>query len=169
MAVMKEWTCLEHGPFEGTHAICPEFGCDSRGVTQEFRTPVGIRHGITSRTDAGIRKSVDMYRMGNVRSAREGEASWGGDRGKELGMEVLWGNDVQKKMGRSFAELSSAAAAPLVVPKRDGSGSLRLDRNSGMRDAATEYGLTRRAGAPRAAEVSGDIVTSKEAAKALTV
>jgi hypothetical protein len=167
--ILKEWACLEHGPFEGSHAICPAMGCDSRAVSQEFRTPVGIRHGNTSRTDAGIRRSVDMYSLGNVRSARDGEASYGGDRGKDLGLEVLWGNDVQKKMGRSFAEMTGAAQAPLVVPKRDGSGVVRLDKNNAMREAATEYGITRRAGAPRAAEVSGDKVTSKEAAKALTV
>jgi hypothetical protein len=166
--ILKEWSCLEHGPFEGSHAICPAMGCDSRAVTQEFRTPVGIRHANTARTDAGIRKSVDMYRLGDVRSAREGEASYGGDKGKELGMEVLWGNDVQKKMGRSFAELSNAAAQPLVVKKRDGSGSLRLDRNNAMREAATELGITKRR-VPHAAEVSGDKQTAKEAAKALTV
>jgi hypothetical protein len=160
---------FEHGPFEGSHGICPEFGCDSRAVTQEFRTAPGIRHSATSRTDAGIRKSVDMYKLGNVRSARDGEASYGGDKGKALGMEVLWGGDVQKKMGRSFAELTGIAQKPLVVPKRDGSGSLRLDRNNAMREAATEYGITRRGGAPAAAEVSGDKATSKEAAKALTV
>jgi hypothetical protein len=168
MAILKEWTCLEHGPFEGSHPICFHYGCDSRAVKQEFRTPVSIRHGLTSRTDAGIRKSVDMYALGNVRSARDGEASYGGDKGKELGMEVLWGNDVQRKMGRSFAELSSAAAQPLVVPKRDGSGSVRLERNNAMREAATDLGITRRR-IPHAAEVSGDKATPKEAAKALTV
>ena len=166
--ILKEWACLEHGPFEGSHAICPALGCDSRAVTQEFRTPVGIRSGLTSRTDAGIRKSSDMYKISNFRSARDGEASYGGDRSKELGMEVLWGNDVQKKMGRSFAEMSSAAQAPLVVKKRDGSGHVRLDRNNAMREAATELGITRRR-MPMAAEVSGAKDTSKEAAKALTV
>lgn len=110
-----------------------------------------------------------MYKINDFRSARDGEASFGGDRGKELGMEVLWGNDIQRKMGRSFAEMAGAAQAPLVVKKRDGSGVVRLDKNNAMREAATEYGITRRAGAPRAAEVSGDKVTSKEAAKALTV
>ena len=166
--MIKEWACLEHGIFEGSHAICPAMGCDSRAVTQEFRTPVGIRSGLTKRTDAGIRKSSDMYGINNFRSARADEASYGGDRGKELGMEVLWGNDVQKKMGRSFAELSSAAAQPLVVNKRDGSGTLRLDKNNAMREAATELGITRRR-VPHAAEVSGDKQTAKEAAKALTV
>jgi hypothetical protein len=168
MAVMREWSCLEHGEFEGSHAICPAFGCDSRAVKQEFRTPVGIRSGLTKRTDAGIRKSVDMYRLGNVRSARDGEASYGGDKGKELGMEVLWGNDVQRKMGRSFAEMTGVAQQPLIVPKRDGSGVLRLDKNNAMREAATELGITRRV-TPPAAEVTSDKAISKEAAKALTV
>lgn len=166
--MIKEWACLEHGAFEGSHAICPEYGCNSAHVSQEFRTPVGIRSSATRRTDAGIRKSVDMYRLGDVRSARDGEASYGGDKGKELGMEVLWGSDVQKKMGRSFAELTGIAQKPLEVKKRDGSGTLRLDRNNAMREAATELGITRRR-VPHAAEVSGDKQTAKEAAKALTV
>jgi hypothetical protein len=166
--VIKEFSCLEHGEFEGSHPICPAYGCASKSVKQEFRTAPKIRHGLTSRTDAGIRKSSDMYQISNFRSARDGEASYGGDKGKALGMEVLWGNDIQRKMGRNFAELSSAAQQPLVVPKRDGSGNLRLDKNNAMREAATELGITRRR-LPHAAEVSGDKVTPKEAAQALTV
>lgn len=168
MAIIREWACLEHGPFECSVAICPAFGCDSRCVSQEFRTAPAIRHGNTSRTDAGLRKSSDMYRINNFRSARDGEASYGGDKGKEVGLEVLWGDQCQKKLGRSFAELTGIAQQPLVVAKRDGSGMLRLDKNNGMRQAATELGITRRH-IPQAGEVSGDKATAKEAAKALTV
>lgn len=168
MAILKEWCCLEHGPFDGSHAICPSFGCDSRAVKQEFRTPVGIKSNLTKRTDEGIRKSSDMYRINDFRSAREGEASFGGDKGKELGMEVLWGKDVEKKMGHSFAALSGQAQKPLVVPKRDGSGVLRLDKNNAMREAATEAGITRRR-LPLAGEVSGDKATAKAQAQQLTV
>jgi hypothetical protein len=166
MAVIKEFACLEHGEFVGSHPICPAMGCDSKHVRQEFRTAPKIRHSGTSRTDAGIRKSVDMYGLGNVRSAREGEASYGGDRGKELGMEVLWGNDVNKKMGRSFAELSGAAHKPLTV--QTNKGPQTLTRNNAMREAATEMGITRRR-IPKAGEVAGDIATPKAQAQALTV
>jgi hypothetical protein len=165
--MIKEWACLEHGAFEASHAICPAFGCDSAHVTQEFRTPVGIKSAWTKRSDAGLRKSSDMYGISNFRSARPGEAAYGGDKARELGQEVLWGNDIQRKMGHSFSELTSLAAKPLVVNKRDGSGQVRLERNNAMREAATELGITRRR-VPHAAEVSGAADTPKERAKSLT-
>jgi hypothetical protein len=110
-----------------------------------------------------------MYGNANWRSARDGEASFGGNAKTALGQEVLWGSDVQKKMGRSFAELTGIAQKPLVVNKRDGSGQLRLDRNNAMREAATEYGITKRAYVRAGGDVTGDPSTPKEAAKALTV
>jgi len=168
MAIVKEWLCLAHGPFDGSHAICPSYGCDSRAVHQEFRTPVAIRSNTMKKFDAGIKQSAQMYNISDFRTAKAGEAAYGGDKGKELGMEVLWGDNVQKKMGRSFAELTGIAQKPLVVPKRDGSGTLRLDRNNAMREAATEMGITRRV-VPRAGEVAGDASTPKPKAQALTV
>jgi len=167
--MIREFACLEHGPFEGSHAICPAYGCDSRAVSQEFRTAPKIGSALTRRTDAGLRKSAEMYGINNWKSgAREGDMSFAGHADKALGMEVLWGNEVQKKMGRSFTELSGLAQKPLVVPKRDGSGVLRLDRNNAMREAATEAGITRRR-LPKAAEVSGAPDTPKARAQALTV
>jgi hypothetical protein len=162
MAIIKEWACLVHGEFVGSHPICPAMGCDSRAVHQEFRTAPAIRHNGTTRTDAGLRKSAEMYGINNFRSAKPGEAAYGGDKGKALGMEVLWGNDVQKTMGRSFAELSSAAQQPLHVRGKT------LTRNNAMREAATEAGITRRR-LPLAGEVSVDKPAAKAQAQALTV
>lgn len=155
MAVMKEWNCLEHGEFESTHAICPASGCESRAVKQEFRTPPTIRSGTMKRFDAGIRRSSDMMGGKNFRTAKAGEASFGGDAGKENGMQVLWGDESRKVLGQSFAQLSANAHKPLVVPKRDGSGNLVLEKNNAMREAATEMGITRRR-LPQAAEVRTD-------------
>jgi len=56
----------------------------------------------------------------------------------------------------------------LVIEKRDGSGTLRLDRNNAMREAATEAGITRRR-LPKAGEVAADVATPREKAQALTV
>lgn len=153
MAVIKEFNCIEHGEFDGTHPICPSHGCDSKHVAQEFRTPVGIGTQAKKRFDAGIRRSSDMMHISNFRTAREGETAHGGNVGKELGMELLWGNDINKKMNRPLANMIGEAQKPLVVPKRDGSGLLRLDRNNAMREAATEAGITRRR-LPKAGELS---------------
>jgi hypothetical protein len=144
MGVLKEWTCIVHGPFESSHAICPNFGCDSKGVSQEFRTPVRIGSQFRKAFDAGIRKSSDMMGGKNFRTARAGDTAYGGDAAKEAGTELLWGDaQVKKVMGRSFAELRSVAAKPLVINKRDGT-QIRHERNNAMADAATTAGITQR-------------------------
>lgn len=148
MAVVHDWECIEHGAFEGSHPICPNFGCESRSVVKVFLKAPGYVSGKTRRTDAGLRKSADMYKIGNFKSVRQGEVAFDGRADKNLGQEVLWGNDVQKKMGHSFSELTSIAQKPLEVPGTN----LRLDKNNGMRDAANEIGITKRK-LPAAGEV----------------
>lgn len=131
MAVVKEWVCPDHGPFEGTHPICPGNACLSEGVTQEFRTPPKLRSESTTRTDRGLKRSASIYALSDLRSAREGEASKPAYQ-SESGTEMLWGGQVQEKLGASFDTLTAQAQAPL--------GNLR--HNSGMRDAATQAGIT---------------------------
>ena len=165
MAVLKEFSCIEHGPFEGSHPICPASGCDSSAVSQEFRTAPTIGSGFVKRFDAGIRKSSDMMGGKNFRTARAGEAAYGGDAAKETGLGVLWGDESRKVLGRSFAELTQVAAKPLEVRKRDGSGTIRMDRNNGMREAVAATGLTGRR-LPRAADVTAE-PSAKAQAQAL--
>jgi hypothetical protein len=167
VAVIKEFSCIEHGEFESSHPICPNFGCNSKFVERVFLTAPGIGTAGRKRFDAGIRQSAEMMRISNFRSARGGETSYGGDKGKELGMELLWGKETEKKMGRSFAQLTQTAQQPFEVAKRDGSGSLRLDRNNAMREAATEMGITRRR-LPRAHEVGAADKQDRAKAEALT-
>jgi hypothetical protein len=151
VSVIKEFECILHGPFEGSHPICPENGCESASVTQVFLTPVTIGSSFRKRFDAGMRKSADMYQIDDWKSAKAGDTSFAGR--APVGQELLWGDGCKKVMGRSFAELTGLAQKPLVVDKRDGSGQLRLDRNNGMREAATEAGITRRR-LPKAGEVT---------------
>jgi hypothetical protein len=167
MAVIKEFECLLHGTFEGSHAICPEFGCESKAVTQVFLTPVGIGTNFRKRFDAGMRKSADMYQISDWKSSKEGDTSFAGR--APLGQELLWGDSCKKVMGRSFAELTGLAQKPLIVDKRDGSGQVRLDRNNGLREAATEAGITRRR-LPKAGEVTAEpTAAAKAQAQSLTV
>lgn len=145
LGIIKEWNCLEHGEFDGSHPICPEFGCDSKHVAREFRTAVTIGSRMVKQHDAGMKRSSELYKISNFRSAREGEAAHGGNAGRDLGTEVLWGSDIARKMpGHSLPNLMSAAQKPLVVPRRGGGEPLRLDRNNALADAATEARITAR-------------------------
>jgi hypothetical protein len=166
MAVMREWLCLEHGEFDGTHPICPSYGCDSAHVSQEFRTPVTIGSEFRKRHEQGMRKSAEMYKIDDFKSARPGETSFAGR--APAGQELLWGDDCKKVLGHNFAELTQVAAKPLIVPKRDGSVA-RLDRNNGMRDAATEVGITRRRVPAAEFTAHKGEKGAQEAAKALAV
>jgi len=148
MAAIKEWVCVEHGEFEASHAICPAFGCASEFVTQEFRTAVTIGTKFKKDFDAGVRKSADMMGTTRLKTAKEGEASFKGR--AENGQELLWGDQCKKVI----AELSQVAQLPTAYKKRDGS-SIVLTRNNGMREAATELGVTGRR-IPRAGEATGE-------------
>ena len=164
MAVMKEWSCLEHGEFERTHPICPAHGCKSKFVTQEFRTAPMIRSGAMKRFDAGIKKSADMMRINNFRTARAGEAAFGGEAAKAAGTELLWGDASKKVLGQNFAQMIAQAARPLEVKNKAGE-TLRITENNGMREAATEAGITRRS-VPRAGEVAVEPSDTKGVTKA---
>lgn len=54
MAIIKEFRCAGHGPFEAEEPICPQ-GCTAR-ITRDFRTPVGIS---TSGRTRGIDKTLE--------------------------------------------------------------------------------------------------------------
>jgi len=130
MAVVKEWECAIHGVFASTHPICNGLGCDSSYVKQVFITPPNIGSASTKRFDAGIRKSSDMYKINNFKSAREGEVSFGG-RDTASGLQVLWGDDVKRTFGTDTMGL--AAASPDT-----------LGTNNGMKQAAETLGITSR-------------------------
>lgn len=140
MAVMREWSCLEHGPFEGTHPICPGYGCDSRAVVQEFRTPVTIGSQFRKRHEAGMRKSAEMYQIDNFKSAKPGESSFAGRADPSLGQKLLWGDECKRVMGHSFSELAQVAQKPLLGR----GGEVIMKRNNGMVEAATAAGITKR-------------------------
>ena len=151
MAVLKEWRCADHGEFDSTHPICPYSGCDSSFVLRELRTAPTIGSRMVKQHHEGLKRSSDMMKINNFRTAREGEAAFGGEAAKKAGMQVLWGDESRKVLGHGFAELTQIAQKPLTVHKRDGS-AVTLTRNNGMADAATEAGITRRR-VPKAGEL----------------
>jgi hypothetical protein len=132
LGVIREYRCLEHGEFEASHPICPAMGCESRSVWQEFRTAPNIGTSMVRKHNAGMKRTSDMMRIANFRSARANESAYGGEKGRGL----LWGDDCRKVLGRSFGELSGLAASQAQL------GDLR--RNNGMADTAEAAGVTTR-------------------------
>src|ERR1700678_378924 len=107
MGVMKEWRCFDHGEFDSTHPICPASGCDSRAVLREFRTAPTIGSRMVRQHHEGLKRSREMYKISNFRTARAGEAAHGGQ--TDTQGRVLWGDESRKVLGKSFAELTQTA------------------------------------------------------------
>lgn len=137
--ILHDWSCPRHGIFEASHAICPGLDCDSTGVVKVHLKAPGHLSATTRRFDAGLRTNADAYRLPNIRSARAGEAAYGG---KASG--ILWGDQIEKitRPGSNFASLAAAAQATNSYKMPD--GSVKSVPN-GMRLASNEVGLTRRA------------------------
>lgn len=143
--VVKEWECPEHGTFESTHPICPEIGCDL-SIRQVFLTPPNIGSNFMRRFDKGIKQSVDTMKLGNLRTARAGEAAYGNQ-----GNGMLWGEQVQKVLGVDVGTLVGAASKPLQVTHKD--GRQETIEKSVMRELAGEGMTARRL--PKPAELTG--------------
>jgi len=71
--IVKEWRCLAHGPFENASGKC-KHGCSNRFVTQEFRTPISIRHGSTTVADGTARSLAESYNMSDIPTTRGDES-----------------------------------------------------------------------------------------------
>lgn len=153
--ILKEWRCDKHGSFESSHAICPAMGCRSEKVEREFLTPPHIGTQFVKRHEQGIKKLADAYGQTDFKTAREGESSKA--RSTPVGQELLWGNDVQKKLGVGMDALTAATAVPFSVARKDGT---RETVPHGMRLAATDLGLTQRVLPP-----AGELTVSKHEQK----
>lgn len=101
MAVIKEWECLEHGYFEGSHPICPNSGCDSSTVDRAFLTPPGIRSSFMKNFDAGIRQTADGLNQTNFHSAARGEIA----HTRPNQGQVLWGAQGEALLGKSLTQV----------------------------------------------------------------
>lgn len=146
MSVIKEFRCALHGDFEGSHPICPHYGCTSDDVQRVFLTPPAISKGKYSRFEAGLRDTANRMNIRDWRSAhREGDVSFRGRQAEAMndadalkqGQPVmLWGQKhIQETMGVSMAAQMQAAAAPLrLETKTPNDPYLRV--NNGMRATA---------------------------------
>lgn len=73
MAIVKEFRCAAHGPFEATKPKCPR-GCSARFVTQEIRTAPAFRSGSTRTADTELRNLAGTYGLSDIPSVQEGES-----------------------------------------------------------------------------------------------
>ena len=151
MAIVKEWECATHGVFDSSHPICPALGCRSKKVERVFITAPGIKSEFHTRHERGIKKLASAYGQTDFRNARAGEASIK----SPLGSKLLWGNDVEKNLGMNMSTLTAGANAPVVHPD----GSLKTVPH-GMRQVATELGLTQRVLPP-----AGELTVSRHEPK----
>ena len=86
MAILKEYRCLSHGPFDSVDGICPS-GCDT--VVREFRTAPGGRSAKTKTTDKTLQGLADRFGLTNM-SNKNG--SVGGSRQQPANaMAPVWG------------------------------------------------------------------------------
>jgi hypothetical protein len=112
--ILNDYKCPRHGQFEGSHPICPHFGCDSSDVQKIFVKAPGTKSDYTKRFDEGMKKSAEMYRQSDWKTAsREGDSSKANNRATEL----LWGNDAARMLGAAPGALvggQEGAATPGV-------------------------------------------------------
>lgn len=149
--ILHDWRCPRHGDFESSHAICPTFGCESEGVVKVFKRAPGVISATTRRFDAGLKQTATSYGLSNIRSARAGEAAYGGKNSNG----VLWGdqvNQIVRPGGSGLPGLMQAAGGAYKRPdgKTEYGSAYKMPDGStqvvphGMRQAATEIGVTRR-------------------------
>src|SRR5579862_7318012 len=67
MAVMKEYRCAAHGPFENYDAICPA-GCPRAFVKQEIRTAPSFQRKATRFVDQQLRGIAEDAGLTNLKN-----------------------------------------------------------------------------------------------------
>ena len=114
MAIIKEWTCLAHGDFDGPEAVCPH-GCET--VTRSFRTAPGLKSDSTKGCDSRLEYLAEKYNLTDM-SNRNGQ-SVGGNRGGSPDMAPVWGelpkgNVFEVGKGERPAEGSQGGANSII-------------------------------------------------------
>ena len=71
MSVLNDYKCPAHGYFESREAVCPH-GCTDVQVV--FLQPVGMTSDRTKGSDKTLKQLALDFKMGDIKSTREGEA-----------------------------------------------------------------------------------------------
>ncbi|HUP07665.1 MAG TPA: hypothetical protein VMU47_10970 [Caldimonas sp.] len=112
--ILNDYKCPKHGEFEGSHPICPAMGCDSEGVVKIFKKAPGVKSDSTKRFDEGLKKSADMYRQTDWKSAKDGESAKAHNRAAEL----KWGGEAAELLGKSPGEAVGGQAGTAKPAQR---------------------------------------------------
>jgi hypothetical protein len=75
MAVLKEYVCAAHGPFEAfvksdEMGVCPK-GCSKRFVKREFRTAPAIKNVVTGTLDGHQRALAHQFGLGDLKVGKD--------------------------------------------------------------------------------------------------
>ena len=71
MSVLHDYKCPVHGYFESKEAVCPA-GCTDVHVV--FLKPIGVKSEGTKHNDRTLNQLALDFKMGDIKSAKEGEA-----------------------------------------------------------------------------------------------
>lgn len=137
MAVWHDWFCAEHGDFEGSHPICPNYGCESKEVIRVYKKAPGFKSDMTKRTDAGLRGIADSYHLSDLKSGKEGDVT----KPRLQGEQVLWGKEAQDFVRTPLTQAHVPQTFNVADPKT-GAKKEWTDQG-GMRNMAA-IGLTER-------------------------
>jgi hypothetical protein len=74
MAVVKEYRCAAHGPFEGTEQACP-YGCPPRFVVREFRSAPAFQAKRTRNIDGTLRGIASDFGLTDMKNDPKGGVS----------------------------------------------------------------------------------------------
>lgn len=118
MAVLKEYVCAAHGPFEAMVSAdemgkCPK-GCSKRFVKREFRTAPAVRNVVTGRMDGLQRDLAHQFGLSDLKVGKDdGKSVMQNLRDKE-DFSVKWA-DVPGHMAPGWSQRNEKAAA--VAPQ----------------------------------------------------
>jgi len=112
MAIVREFRCAAHGPFESTrpHPKCPK-GCSKRFVVQELRTAPGVVGMGTKHLDREFDNLARDYRLTDIRNGKDGESVMSTLR-KNPSFAPSWGNVQHAKPGFSQRGEASPTFSP---------------------------------------------------------
>lgn len=122
--VVKEWKCDAHGFFESAEPVCPH-GCST--VNRVFLTPVNLQSDRTKRSDKTLDQLATDFKMGDIKSVREGEAQPPRLAHQNNPFAVQWG---------SPASISNYNTAPIAGETVNGLSSFKQYRPGGPKAAS---------------------------------
>lgn len=170
MAVIKEWRCLAHGPFENAKGVC-EHGCTT--VIREFRTAPGLKSVKTKRSDNALERMAARYGLTDMSASKTGSVA--GDRiAKQRGFGQVAGQDFAPHWGE-LPKGGTFEVGKGVVAREGSEGgveaavkSLSRGQAESVPDDAPALPVTPR-GRPMPHVVGRDSVTANEFSDAVRV